>query len=141
MPMSASARRLSHLYVFPKNTRPRLAREHVAVLVGGAEFRSAARSRTRIAALVEDEILHPAVLRVADPNPLLEAWILDIVGFGIEHVDQVVVVDRERVAARHAELVPPCQKLSVLVEDLDAGIGAVADEQPAALVHGDAVRD
>src|SRR5262249_20145136 len=138
MPMSASARRLSHLYVFPQNTRPRLAREHVAVLVDGTEFRSAARSRTRVAALVEDGILHPAVLRVADPNPLLEAWILDIVRFRVEHVDQVVVVDRERDPARHAELVPARQKISILVEDLDAGIGAVAHEQPATLVHGDA---
>ncbi len=36
---------------------------------------------------------------------------------------------------------PPGQILSVLIEDLDAGVRPVAHEQPASFVHRDAVRD
>ena len=43
-------------------------------------------------------------------------------------------------AARPAELPPLGDELAVLIEDLDAVVLAIADEQPAARVHRDGVR-
>ena len=43
-------------------------------------------------------------------------------------------------AARPAELAPLGEVLAVLIEDLDAAVGAVADEQPAARIHRERVR-
>src|SRR5262249_26382337 len=88
----ARGQRLPYFHVFAQHARPRLAGKYVAVLVDGAELRPAAGRGHRIAALVEDEVLDPAVLGVADPDPLLEARIVDVVRFGIKHVDHVVVV-------------------------------------------------
>src|SRR5437867_7419917 len=138
--LRARGQRLPYFHVFAQHARPRLACKDVAVLVDGAELWPAAGRGCRIAALVEDEVLDPAVLGVADPDALLEARIVDVVRFRIEHVDHVVVVDREGDPARHAELIPARQKLAVLVEDLDARVRAIAHEQAVALVHGDAVR-
>src|SRR6185369_7189879 len=57
---------------------------------------------------------------------------------GVGDVDDVVPVDID--AARPAELAPDIQQLAVLVEDRDAVVPAVADEQPPAAVQGDGVR-
>ena len=59
-------------------------------------------------------------------------------GFGIGDVDTVVLRDRD--AARPPELPPLLEKLAALIEDLDAIVLAVADEQPAARVDRDGVR-
>src|SRR5204863_2396045 len=105
----------------------------------GAELRSAARLCAWIAALIQDEVPHPASQRVSDSDALLEARIIDIVRFRVEDVDQVFIIGREGNTARHSELVPCGDVLSVLVEDLDPGIAPIACEQAASLVHGDAV--
>src|SRR4051794_36187195 len=81
--------RLPDLYIFPQHARPRFARENIAGLVNGAELRSAARRGRGIAALIEDEVFHPAVERVADPDALLVTRIVDIVRLRIEDIDQV----------------------------------------------------
>src|SRR5262249_45585090 len=52
---------------------------------------------------------------------------------GIGGVENVVAVDVE--AARPAELPPFGEKFSILVEDLDAVVRAVGDEQPPARIH------
>src|SRR5262249_28464294 len=78
--------------------------------------------------------------RVADPDALLESGIVDVVGFGIENIDQVLVVDRESDPARHSKLIPPREKLSILIEYLNSSVLSVADKDPASLVHRDAVR-
>src|SRR6266566_3006310 len=78
--------------------------------------------------------------RLADPDSLLESRIVHVVGFGVEHVDEVFVVDRKRYSAWHSELVPGRQVFPVLIEDLYAGIGSIAHKQTAAFVHGNAMR-
>jgi len=47
---------------------------------------------------------------------------------------------RQRDAARPAELLPPGGEAAVLLQDLDAVVAAIGDEQPALLVHRDVVR-
>src|SRR5262249_4282270 len=78
-PLTGGALRLPDLDVFPQNARPGLSCENVAELIHGAELGAAARRGARIAALVENEISHPAVERVADPDALLESRIVHIV--------------------------------------------------------------
>src|SRR5687767_13330045 len=56
----------THLHVLPQHARPRFPAEHVAVSIDGDELRPAAGLRVRVAALIEDEVLHPAGPRVAD---------------------------------------------------------------------------
>jgi len=48
--------------------------------------------------------------------PCSKPGLSDVVGFGIEHVDQVLVIDREGDAARHPELIPAGEELAVLVK-------------------------
>ena len=50
----------------------------------------------------------------------------------------VVLVDVD--AARPAELRPLLDELAVLIEDLDAVVAAVADEQAAPRIHRERVR-
>src|SRR5262249_20900660 len=112
----------------------------VAESVYGAEFRAAAGGGTRIATLIQDEIFHPAMEGIADPDSLLETRIVHVVGFRVEHIDQVFVVNRKCYSAGHSELVPGRQVLPFLIEDLNTGIGSIAYEQPPSFVHGDAMR-
>src|SRR5262249_24941507 len=56
----------------------------------------------------------------------------------VGHVEDVVAVDEE--ATRAPELLPFLEKFPVLVEDLDAVVGAVADEDAALGVDGNRVR-
>ncbi len=56
----------------------------------------------------------------------------------IRDVDVVLRVDED--SARAAELVPGVEQLAVLVEDLDAVVAAVADEQAALGIHRQRVR-
>src|SRR5262245_27679037 len=89
-----------------------------------------------------DERLHAAVLCAADANAFLDARELMSAGVGsgfrIRDIDRVVFCDRD--AAGPAELVPLIEELSVLVENLDAVVFAIADEKPAARIHRDRMR-
>src|SRR6266446_4464836 len=69
-----------------------------------------------------------AVLGAADADALLEAGIQLLAGLRVGDIDHVVLVDGD--AARAAELSPLGEEFPVLIEDLDAAIGAVGDEQP-----------
>jgi hypothetical protein len=69
-----------------------------------------------------------SVLRAADPDPFLNPG-LSGPTIRVGHVDGVVLRDVN--AARAAELLPLIDECSVLIEDLDAIVVAVADEQPA----------
>src|SRR5262245_60498264 len=111
---------LPDLDVFPQHARPGFPGEYVAEFIHRAELGAAARRRARVTALIQNEILHPAAQRVADPDSLLESRIVHIVGFGVEHIDEVFVVDRKRYSAWHSELVPGRQVFPVLIEDLYA---------------------
>src|SRR5690606_40161954 len=85
-----------------------------------------------------DERGHLAGARAADVDAPLEAGIAPRVGLGVRDVEHVVRVDEH--AAGPAELRPARDVVAVLVEDLDAVVGTVCDEQPALRVHGEAVR-
>src|SRR6185503_14027571 len=53
-------------------------------------------------------------------------------------IEDVVLVDIE--TARPAELTPLGEELALLVEDLNAAVGAVADEKAALRIHRERVR-
>src|SRR5437867_2964861 len=130
---------LPHFDVFAQNPWTRFSAKHVAEFIHSTEFRTAARLRPRVAALVENEVLDPAVQRIADPDTLLKTRIVDIVRLRVEDIDEVIVIDGEGDTARHPKLVPRRQILPFLVEDLDPRIGPVADKQPSSFVHGNAM--
>src|SRR5262249_37145669 len=79
-----------------------------------------------------------AVLGAADPDALLEAWIGLISRLRVGDIDLVVLVDPD--TARPAELFPLGEELAVLVEDLEAAVGAVGDEQTAGGIECEPVR-
>ena len=59
----------------------------------------------------------------------------DRLRFRIGHINHVILVDID--AARPAELRPLVDEIAVLIENLDAVVLPVTDQQPASLVHGD----
>src|SRR5258708_22424814 len=132
--------RLPDLDVFAQNARPGFSSKNVAKFIHGAELGAAACCGARITALIQNEIFNPAVEGVADPDSLLESWIVHIVRLRIEDIDEVFVVDGKRYSAWHSELVPSRQVFAFLIEDLYAGIGSIAHEQAASFVYGDAMR-
>src|SRR5215813_99615 len=77
---------------------------------------------------------HFPVLGAADIKPALEARILRVVRFGIRCVQHIVLVDED--SARPTELLPFGKELAVLIEYLDAAVGAVSDEQAARRIEG-----
>ena len=84
---------------------------------------------------VGDEGGDLAVARAPDADAALPARVALGVGLGIGAVEHVVLVDVD--AAQTAELLPLLEELPVLVEDLQAVVGAVGDEQPALRVESD----
>src|SRR6266853_1881619 len=79
---------------------------------------------------VRNERRYRAVVHAPDPDAALPAVVIfrDGFRFGIGDIDDVVLVDEY--AARPAELMPLGDVVAVLVEDLDAVVVAVADEEP-----------
>src|SRR5579883_321774 len=86
---------------------------------------------------VGDERGHGAIARAADANAALPSRVMAVTfligGFGVGHVDHVVAVDVDSAGAR--ELLPFGEKSAVLVENLNAVIGAVADKEAAARIE------
>src|SRR5205807_8523999 len=114
---------------------------HVALGVGGDAFRGAAGAGSRALFRrtgIRDEGRDLAVLRAADAQPAPEARVLRDVRFGIGDVDDVVLVDEH--TARPTELPPLREKFSLLVENLNAAVGAIGNEQPSLRIHGEPVR-
>src|SRR6266849_531198 len=85
-----------------------------------------------------DEPSDLAVLGAADPDALLEARVGLVGRLRVGDVDHVVLVDPD--AARPTELLPLGEELAVLVEDLDAAVGAVGDEQTPGGIEREPVR-
>src|SRR5262245_40602768 len=106
--------------------------EHVAVFVSRDAFRQMA-----VRPFLGDEGRHLTVFDAADPDALPERHIEFLARLRIGRVENVVAVDVE--AARPAELPPFGEKFSILVEDLNAVIRAVSDEQSPARVHGESM--
>ena len=104
----------------------------VAVGVGRDAFAGA------VGVGIRNERRHLAVFRAPDPDPPLEGGIRLLVRLRVGGVEHVVPVDED--SARPAELLPLVQELAVLIEDLNAVVAAVGDEQAAGGVHRERVR-
>ncbi len=91
----------------------------------------------RVGAQAGDQRRDAAVFGAADPDSALEARVELGVRLVVGDVQDIVAVDEK--AARAAELLPFFEEVAVLVEDLDAAVGAVADEQPSFGIHGEGV--
>src|SRR5262249_45564736 len=79
-----------------------------------------------------------AVLCAADADALLPAGIdlaALIARLMVRRIDVVVAVDVE--AARAPELLPLRKEFAVLIENLDAIVDAIGNEQPASRIHGE----
>jgi hypothetical protein len=86
---------------------------------------------------VFDEIFHRAVFRAANANAFFPARLVLAPGFGIGDVDSVVSGDED--AARTAKLFPGINVIAVLIEDLNAIVGTVSDEETPTRIDGDGV--
>src|SRR2546428_11612206 len=88
-----------------------------------------------------DERGDASVLRAADADAFPDAAELVRAGvgpgFGVGHVHRVVLRDED--AARAAELPPFVEERAVLIEDLDAVVLAIPNEETPARVHRDRV--
>src|SRR5215813_5478842 len=81
---------------------------------------------------------HRSVPGAADREPAPKAAIDSASRFGIHAIKNVVLVDEE--AARAAELFPLGDELAVLIEDFDAVVAAVGNEQAAGRIHRQSMR-
>src|SRR2546427_4373520 len=79
-----------------------------------------------------------AVLDAADANARPDARVILRVRLMIGYVKDIVAVDVD--PARPAELLPLCEKFAILVEDLDAIVAAVADEDLSLRIDSDGMR-
>src|SRR5690348_3911134 len=99
----------------------------VALLVDADSFRAAVLFGGRFHIL--DEVLHGAVLSAADADAFLPAGLVFAPGFGIGNIHGVVLRDED--AAGAAPLHPRVEVFAVLIEDLDAVVVTIADEDAA----------
>src|SRR5215470_5593673 len=118
--------------------RTDLGAKDVAHGIGGDAFGGAGAGR--LFDRIGNECRHGSSLGAANPNAALPAVVIsrDRLGFGIRDIDHVALVDED--AARPAELGPLVDELAILIENLDAVVAAVANEQAALRVHRDRVR-
>src|SRR6267143_2945331 len=118
-----------------KLARPDFPAEDIAHRVHGNAFgRAGALHLLRIGNAVEDF----AGLELADADAAELAGVGgDAVGFGVGDIDEAVA---QVYAARAAELFPLGDEATVLLEDLDAVVAAVSDEEPPLGVHRNVVR-
>src|SRR5713226_117416 len=81
---------------------------------------------------------HGSVPGAADREPAPEAAIDSPSRFGIRAIEHVILVDEE--AARAPKLFPLGDELAILIEDFDAVVAAVGDEQAAGRIHRQRMR-
>src|SRR5579872_5767244 len=105
---------------------------YIACRIRRHAFRDTGRFRLR--SQRRDEHFDCSVFGAADPDPLPHARVHLFIGLRIGHIHRVLGVDVN--TARPAKLLPLIQKFSVLIENLDATITAVADEEPSGGIHG-----
>src|SRR4051794_1816667 len=126
---------------------------HIAVAVDGDAFGEAGASRVRIGTRVGDEGRDLAVPCAADSDAAARSGVVAVPrlrqtglsGIG-SRVSRFRVGDVERVCpfvdiepARTAELEPLGDEGAVLIEDLEAVVLTVADEQPSPRIEGQRV--
>src|SRR5882672_10219426 len=124
-------RRRLLLHEAPEIQRVRESAIDIAGIVRGHAFE-------RIGLVPRNEGRDLAVLDAADANALLE-WRIDLLARRrIGGIENVVLVDVD--PARPAELTPLGEELAVLIEDLDARIRTVGDEEPSLRIHRQPMR-
>src|SRR2546429_9441403 len=121
--------------MFEKSPRPDSPAEDIAHRVYGNAF---GRARALHLNGIRDAVEDVAGLELADADAAEPAGVRgDTIGFGVGDVDEAVAqVD----AARAAELFPLGDEAAILLEDLDAVVAAVGNDEPPLGVHGDIVR-
>src|SRR3984893_3427034 len=128
---------------------------HVSVGVDGDPFRQARPAGVGIGAWIRNQILDGSIACAADAYPAASSWIESVTSlrkrqladvrttvarFGISDIHSVgLPVDVD--SARSAELEPLGDERSVLVENLDAVVLTIANEEPAARIERQRVRD
>src|SRR5581483_8886398 len=118
--------------VFPERPRADLRPVDVPLGVHRHAFRPArpgARPRVRVRLRVRNKGCDLAISRAPDPDAALPARIPPRVRLRVGHINDVVPGDEN--PARPAELLPLREEPAVLIEDLDAVVIPVADEEPA----------
>src|SRR5262249_5768979 len=126
----------SFLHVLPQIPRAGFARVEVARGIYDDTFGRG--GRFLLGAEGRDEGGDVAILGVADTDPRPHARVVFRVRLMIGHVKDIVAVDVD--SARTAELLPLREEIAILVEDLNAIVAAVADEDPSLRIDGDGVR-
>src|SRR5262249_25506127 len=126
----------SFLHVLPQIPCAGFARVEVARGIYDDTFGRG--GRFLLGAEGRDEGGDPAILGAADANPGSDTRVVFRVRLMIGYIKDVVAVDVG--SARPAELLPLSDEISLLIEDLDAVVAAVADEDPSLRIDGDCVR-
>src|SRR5258706_2336437 len=127
--------RLLFFAVLAELARPNLAAENVALRV---DRHALCRTRAFHLQRIRDAVEDLAARGVADADAAQPAGIRpDAVRLGVGDVDAAVA---QRDAARAAELLPFGDEVALRIEDLDAMVAAVGDDEPATRVQGDVVR-
>src|SRR5262249_50936442 len=124
------------LHVLPQIPRAGFARVEVARGIYDDTFGRA--GRFLLGAEGRDEGGDLAILGATDADPWPDTRVVFPVRLMIGHVEDVVAVNVD--AARPAELLPLRDEIAILVEDLNAIVAAVADEDPSLRIDGDCVR-
>src|SRR5436309_8848539 len=128
-----------HPDVLLQSPGSRLASKDGAVAIDRHELRSVAGGLPWITPGIQDECIDPSRSGIANPDPFLPTGVLHVIGFRVRHVDLTLAVEGD--SARLSELRPRgCQRLSLLVKDLNPVVPAIADENAPARVHGDGVQ-
>src|SRR5829696_3849197 len=127
------------LHIFHQPLGPDLRPIDIALGICGDALRGAGAGRVLDG--IRNKRRDCPVLRAADANAAFPAIVVlrYRLGFGIGDIDDITFVDVD--SARAAELCPLIKEFSVLVENLDAVVLAVPDEQPPSRIHRDRMRN
>src|SRR5688572_8177394 len=126
------------LRILPEHPGRHFGGVYVALRVGADAFHAVVVVLLRVGLHERNQRRDLAVTRAAYADASREARVGPAVRLRIGHVNGILRIDEH--AARTAELLPLIEKLSVLVEDLDAVVGPIGDEDPSARIDRDAVR-
>src|SRR5690606_14170029 len=124
--------------IFPDGLRADLGAVDVPGGIHGNAFCRAGPGIILVRLGIRNERVHKSVDGAADPDAAFPSLIPARVGFGIGRVEDVVGVDEE--PAGTAELRPGCKMLAFLVEDLDAAVATIANEQSPRGIHCEGMR-
>src|SRR5215510_6673111 len=130
------ARDLLLFDVLPEILRARLSRVEITRRIRRDTFGHA--GRVVFGAEGRDKSCDLAVSGASDANSRPDTGVVFRVRLGIRYVNDVVAIDED--PAWPAELLPLGDEIPLLIEDLDAFVAAVADEDPPLRINSDRMR-